>query len=127
MPLSCPQCEEPIGWDRRVHHLFSRSPWTCPRCSALLRLQSNFRYSLPLNISLIVLTLFLLEASATTVNRKWLVVGLAVCLLFIHAVTFAVVRVRMVRPGLGYCQHCNYDLRGLSSDRCPECGNPIVR
>ncbi|HVZ93205.1 MAG TPA: hypothetical protein VG797_01720 [Phycisphaerales bacterium] len=25
---------------------------------------------------------------------------------------------------LGLCSHCRYDLRGLTSPQCPECGNP---
>lgn len=24
--------------------------------------------------------------------------------------------------GAGYCRHCGYDLRGIASERCPECG-----
>lgn len=29
------------------------------------------------------------------------------------------------RPGTGFCCKCRYDLRGLATDRCPECGEPI--
>jgi hypothetical protein len=25
------------------------------------------------------------------------------------------------------CWKCNYELRGIASDRCPECGMPITR
>lgn len=25
----------------------------------------------------------------------------------------------------GYCPHCDYDVRGLASNRCPECGKRI--
>jgi len=27
--------------------------------------------------------------------------------------------------GVGYCQRCGYDLRGLPVPRCPECGSPF--
>jgi hypothetical protein len=27
----------------------------------------------------------------------------------------------------GRCRKCGYDLRGLTSDRCPECGEPVHR
>ncbi len=33
---------------------------------------------------------------------------------------------RSRRRAKGQCEHCVYDLRGTSSDRCPECGNVSV-
>ncbi len=27
----------------------------------------------------------------------------------------------------GYCPHCDYDVRGITSNRCPECGKLIRR
>lgn len=33
---------------------------------------------------------------------------------------------RWRRRAKGQCEHCVYDLRGTSSDRCPECGNVSV-
>ncbi|MCH8316797.1 MAG: hypothetical protein IIA64_12570 [Planctomycetes bacterium] len=33
---------------------------------------------------------------------------------------------RWRRRAKGRCEHCAYDLRGTSSDRCPECGNVSV-
>ena len=29
------------------------------------------------------------------------------------------------RPDQGHCKKCGYDLRGLQSCRCPECGTPF--
>jgi hypothetical protein len=26
----------------------------------------------------------------------------------------------------GYCPHCDYDVRGIASDRCPECGKRLT-
>ena len=31
------------------------------------------------------------------------------------------------KPFVAVCGACGYDLRGISSDRCPECGAPIDR
>lgn len=31
------------------------------------------------------------------------------------------------KPGPGFCRNCRYDLSGLKTDRCPECGTPISR
>ena len=36
------------------------------------------------------------------------------------------VRATFRRPRRGYCPRCNYDLTGLLSDRCPECGRPLI-
>ncbi len=31
-----------------------------------------------------------------------------------------------IRPGLGYCHHCGYDVRFLGMTQCPECGERIA-
>lgn len=36
-------------------------------------------------------------------------------------------RVRNWRIRRGVCANCEYDLRQITSDRCPECGQPIQR
>lgn len=37
-------------------------------------------------------------------------------------------KARRWRPhAKGQCEHCAYDLRGTSSDRCPECGRKLTR
>lgn len=32
---------------------------------------------------------------------------------------------RLRGPGPGFCSKCRYDLSGLKTDRCPECGTPL--
>jgi len=31
-----------------------------------------------------------------------------------------------IKPGLGFCHSCGYDLRMLDASQCPECGEPII-
>lgn len=33
--------------------------------------------------------------------------------------------VQLLEYGLGYCRDCGYNLTGLTTDRCPECGRTI--
>jgi hypothetical protein len=40
------------------------------------------------------------------------------------ASTFILYRLARRRNLPGHCPHCTYDLRGLHSPRCPECGKP---
>lgn len=68
------------------------------------------------------------EAKFLPLRPIWL--GLAVNVVF-WAIAWMVlmapiVRLRgMWRARLGLCPNCTYNLRGCTSDRCPECGTPI--
>ncbi len=42
-------------------------------------------------------------------------------------VAVVVIAVAHRTPRPGHCRHCDYDLAGLASGVCPECGRPIER
>lgn len=55
---------------------------------------------------------------------SWVIFVLA----FVWPAAFAIRRIaHRMRPRWGRCEACNYNLRGIGSDRCPECGYSILR
>jgi hypothetical protein len=69
-------------------------------------------------------------AVESTMVTPWLAVDILACLttLWMPIAGTVVVRrtlrwCRRLRHGVGHCPRCCYDLRGLESVRCPECGS----
>jgi hypothetical protein len=57
-------------------------------------------------------------------------VGAIVCLAGLLACLIQAVRAMIPRSWsyrAGYCHHCGYNLAGLASERCPECGGVVIR
>ncbi|MBX3390479.1 MAG: hypothetical protein KF691_13605 [Phycisphaeraceae bacterium] len=54
----------------------------------------------------------------TSARVLWATLCIAVCLILIYSLW------RQYRLRDTHCRNCGYDRRGLTSDRCPECGTP---
>jgi len=54
------------------------------------------------------------------------VIGAFTCLTGLHDRLAGTMVVLHRKPTLGFCQKCGYCLRGLPSNRCPECGTELA-
>ncbi len=124
MALTCPQCGEPIPWERRLFRAFLWARWPCRRCGAVLRFKATTRIVAGLVSCLVIAfgfgSLYVSRANKYLVVTTMVLIGAA----FSWAMIF-LEQVAIVQWGFGHCQGCGYDLTGLTSDRCPECGRPI--
>ena len=123
MEVVCPQCWEPIPWLRRVLGDLPGLGWTCKRCGARLRWHPS-NYFLRL-IPFVVYAVFfgLLRWARLPMTAEYLTLILATIPL-ICVLALIGQRVQIVEFGAGHCRNCGYDLTGLTSGRCPECGAP---
>ncbi len=125
LALRCPQCGEPVGWERRVIASVSRATWECPRCVATLCISESRSANAVVLATLIALVLFLIPLPAGRSYREWALGVFLVSAALFCAARFIWMRAVIVTPGFGYCQGCGYDLTGLTGVRCPECGVPF--
>jgi uncharacterized paraquat-inducible protein A len=125
MGMACPQCAEPIGWEWRLLHSYRRTTWTCRRCAAVLGLVWP-RWSVVLIAVLIAgVVLSLSPGLLPRAIRRWLLFFSGSLLFVAWLLSSFLVRAVVMRPGFGFCQHCGYNLRGLTEGRCPECGTDV--
>lgn len=61
----------------------------------------------------------------TIVFPHWLPSGICWLMTIRHFMRFTFRTRERRRRKLGQCVNCGYDLRGIASDRCPECGDPV--
>jgi len=122
--MVCPQCGEPIGWDRRLASAFSRGTWPCPRCAAVLHLRPNRHATVLFLVALGGLFVGFGVAKGGGPLGRWLLALFALMLVSSRALQVCWVRPLVKQAGFGFCQGCGYNLKGLPSERCPECGVP---
>lgn len=53
-----------------------------------------------------------------------LIIGIALGVLFVRGI-FAMRTITQAPPSSSVCPHCGYDIRGLDTTLCPECGNTL--
>ena len=58
------------------------------------------------------------------INLPILGVVSVVCLFAAFWINTRLVAMGITRP-IGHSRHCQYDLQGINSDKCPECGTAI--
>lgn len=122
MAMFGPQCSEAIGWDRWLTSAVSTAAWPCRRCASLLRLRPNRHATALLVVSLGGLVAGIAALASGSRAGRWLVWSSGVLFAVSRVVQCVWVSPCVEKAGFGYCQACGYNLRGLSSDRCPECG-----
>lgn len=127
MACTCPQCNHPVSWSRRIFgaHLWAR--WSCRNCGAELKWSSRHRWfaMMPATAAIV-----LIGVCAT----KWPVpiyatILIAIIVLALMILTLLIDRPEVVKFGRGVCILCGYHLEGISpgadgSRLCPECGAP---
>lgn len=96
------------------------------------------RFVLPAALAATLVYSLMIVFAYGVVLRRWSVPSLAIdvasvvwalppiyCLLAVPVTLIAQRYRRVGFPPMGVCQTCGYSLRGLSTPRCPECGEPF--
>lgn len=125
MSVSCPKCSAPVRWTRRLFGAHFWARWPCPGCGSTLKFNMKNRLRL---VGAFYLILF---AGFGSLRTGWLSLRGTAVLMTVVAFAFGwaaffLEKVAIVRYGPGLCQTCGYDLTGLTSPRCPECGTGFV-
>lgn len=121
MPLlsECPVCRMPLRWIDRSRPLWAR--WRCRHCGSLLAVDVRRRLLLVLVLLLLIFTIGAALSRAT--GNSLLAMGLV---LAIWTPVFVLLERAVVLERCGLrCMSCGYNLHGLVTPRCPECGTEL--
>lgn len=125
MGLCCPLCGEPIAWKRRLWGMHAWAKWPCQQCGSMLK--PNVQKRVFIYVATFMLAMVIMRCLVylgfrniyLSISAVALVVGGVVLLIIGEQVT-------IIEYGKGYCRNCKYNLMGLTSEQCPECGRTIV-
>lgn len=121
MPLlsECPVCRMPLRWLDRSRPLWAQ--WRCRHCGSLLAVDVRRRVLLVLVLLLMIFSIGAALDRAT--GNGLLAMGLV---LAIWTPVFLLLERAVVLERCGLrCKSCGYDLHGLVTPRCPECGTEL--
>ncbi len=125
MAVVCPQCGKPVPWSRRLFRAHAWAKWICVGCGARLKFAIRRRFLLSSCLTGVAMVLFWLMRSAG-LSGLLQVVAMASFFL-IGTAAFAMAEgVTLLEYGPGHCRDCGYNLTGLTSSRCPECGTAVA-
>lgn len=116
MPVICPKCGETRRTLRRDIFAYN---WLCPSCFTSFRLP----YWVSFGIGLVPPTVMF--ASPAFLEWPYIIFSLAIALATMSLLRYLAINrhvFQIIKLGPGFCQHCGYNLQGLGSERCPECG-----
>lgn len=132
MGKHCPTCRGTLIWGGEITD--RRRAW-CPSCGARFHRRAGwgeaiivgvivygvvglfsrvlFRWTNPLGLS---------AGACDTVSSLMAIAGVIIGVVLAERLTR---EKRRLTPAHELCATCSYDLRGIDSDQCPECGCPI--
>lgn len=124
MAVVCPQCGKPVPWLRRLVKAHAWAKWMCDGCGARLKFAVPRRFLISFCVTGGVMLMFwLLRRSEMPVFLQFVaLLALVLC----GTAAFAMAEgVTLLEYGPGHCKECGYNLTGLTSSRCPECGTDV--
>lgn len=113
--MRCPICDK-----RSYGPLWISRVWKCPRCGVSVRADRRLPVVTSLLHIVFLTVIFVLNLSYPLPQiRTALFVAYCLCVITASVMIFR--RQLILAPPDG-CIRCRYDLRGIDSDKCPECG-----
>lgn len=123
--MRCPNCGEKQSWTTLIGNF--NEPAICRRCNAILQPDWSWKTLLPQVITGVIIagTLIWFE-DELPFAIEWMVVLSAIpwAILYYIIMPYALPMKFAQHPRARACTNCGYDLYGVKSDACPECGEP---
>lgn len=135
--MRCPNCgKKQSRWIIKPWWVFDSTPYKqgiCPYCNAILRIRSEATNSL-IGVVVHILTFAAVIALLLTFPEVTNVPGIVIWTL-IPVISLPAIALFWMMPyiseleyaqnvGDRACKKCHYNLKGVESDTCPECGTP---
>jgi len=109
---------------RRLFGAHAWAKWRCANCGALLKFKILRRIPISIGLGPLMFGMYLFTKRHinSAIRPEALVVIFA---LVLTPMAMAMEGVKVIEYGRGFCRDCGYNLTGLASNQCPECGRLI--
>ncbi len=122
--VECPRCRTRGAKPRIVQSVFFRARWKCANCGSILTFSfKRWRWA----VVVLVVDAFALTMGSQLL-RQWSAPDWAgLFLATINGGVLGLFGSQILKPVVDvprgrHCAGCGYNLRGMTSERCPECG-----
>jgi predicted RNA-binding Zn-ribbon protein involved in translation (DUF1610 family) len=120
---SCPNCGATQPWQRCYLRNGGFASWTCPECGSVLGFDPKRRGVLACLFLVLWMSFAMVDMGSGGFQSRMTYLSI-VMLWVVVDIRFDRVVVKR-RRGI-HCRKCGYDLTGLRSTRCPECGESVI-